>query len=112
MMKFKKMLFSLALEFDVAESLSVDEYYGAKGVCVRPDYRGLGIAQEFLRLRRLICKERNMPFTSAWMTAFGTQKAAARDGWKSVFELDLEKFGQQVDAVFKNTPPTFKFMIA
>lgn len=45
------------------------------------------------------------------MTAIGTQKAAARDGWETDFELDVEKLGHQTDTTFKNAPPTFKFMI-
>lgn len=51
MKSFMKIVLLLQTIFNETKSLAVEEYYGAKGVCVSPDYRGLGIAQEILRVR-------------------------------------------------------------
>lgn len=37
--------------FDVLKALKVNKCYEGMGIIVHPDYRGLGIAQEFLRAR-------------------------------------------------------------
>ncbi|KAG6450271.1 uncharacterized protein LOC115443604 [Manduca sexta] len=101
----------LATKYNVFEKHDLDEFYNGRGVVVHPKCRGLGIAQEFLRVRRLVCKEHSIPMTGAWMTSFGTQKAAIRDNWETVFEINTEDFGKEVGVKFENVPPTFLYMI-
>ncbi|KAG6450272.1 uncharacterized protein LOC115443600 [Manduca sexta] len=102
----------LSMKYNVFEKHDLNEFYDGRGVVVHPKCRGLGIAQEFLKVRRLVCKEHNVPMTGAWMTSFGTQKAAIRDNWETVFELNTEDFAKEVGVKFENVPPTFMFMIA
>ncbi|KAG6450273.1 hypothetical protein O3G_MSEX006468 [Manduca sexta] len=102
----------LSMKYNIFEKHDIDKYYYGGGVVVHPKCRGLGIAQEFLRVRRLVCKEHNIPMTGAWMTSFGTQKAAVRDNWETAYELNTEDIGKEVGVEFENVPPTFMYMIA
>ncbi|XP_049699911.2 uncharacterized protein LOC110377152 [Helicoverpa armigera] len=98
--------------FDEAKEFGLDRYYADRGLFVCSKYRGLGIAQEFLKTRRLICKEHGIPINGAWMTSYGTQKAAERDGWETVCEFQYEEFGKKYGVTFDKDPPSSKFMIA
>lgn len=62
--------------------------------------------------RRMICKEYGVPINGAWMTSYGTQKAATRDGWETVAEIHYEEFGKQHNVIYEKDPPSCKFMIA
>lgn len=48
----------------------------------------------------------------AWMTAYGTQKAAERDGWKTVCEIQYDEYGKKYGITFEDAPPSCKFMVA
>ncbi|CAH0701103.1 unnamed protein product [Spodoptera exigua] len=85
--KVSQMAEDLAEIYDDRRAFNLDPYLLCRGVFVCPEYRGLGIAQELLRIRRLISKEYGIPITGAWMTSPGTQKAAERDGWETVCEV-------------------------
>ncbi|KAL0893246.1 hypothetical protein ABMA27_014847 [Loxostege sticticalis] len=99
-------------KYDVMKDLKLDSFYDDRGVVVHPKYRGLGIAQQFLIARRKVCHEAGIPLAGAWMTSAGSQKAADRDGWDTVFEVSYEEFGKEVGITFENVPPTCKFMVA
>ncbi|XP_022830887.1 uncharacterized protein LOC111359533 [Spodoptera litura] len=98
--------------YDEMKVFDLDLCLYARGISVHPKYRGLGIAQEFLRTRRLICKEYGIPITGAWMTAIGTQKAAERDGWETVCELQHADLEKKFNVKYAKDPPSTKFMIA
>ncbi|KAI5652026.1 hypothetical protein NE865_00364 [Phthorimaea operculella] len=98
--------------YSARKNLGLDKYYSGWGVCVRPDFAGFGVAKELLSLRRALCKANGVPATGAWMTAVGSQKAAERDGWKTVFEISFEEVGRLTDCEFVGGPPTVKFMVA
>ncbi|KAG6450270.1 uncharacterized protein LOC115443599 [Manduca sexta] len=110
--KFLEIMKCLSAKYNVFEKYDLDEFYDGRGVVVLPKCRGLGIAQEFFRVRRLMCKEHNIPMTGAWMTSFGTQKAAIRDNWETVCEMNTEDFEKEVGVKFEKVPPTCIFMIA
>lgn len=50
--------------------------------------------------------------TGAWVTTHGSQKAAARDGWDTAFEIPYEELGKLLEVTFDGVPPTCKFMVA
>lgn len=60
--------------------------------------------------RTIICKERGVPITSAWMTSIGTQKAAAKLGWEALSEISYEDLGKMVGTEFPKVPPSSKLM--
>ncbi|KAI5652025.1 hypothetical protein NE865_00363 [Phthorimaea operculella] len=97
---------------DARKTLGLDKYYAGWGVCVRPDFAGFGVAQKLLSLRRALCKENGVPATGAWMTAVGSQKAAERDGWETIFEIPLDELGRLADCEIVGGPPTAKSMVA
>ncbi|CAH0579392.1 unnamed protein product [Chrysodeixis includens] len=98
--------------FDVLNALKVSKCFEGMGIIVHPDYRGLGIAQEFLRARRLLAKDHEVPITIGWMSSTGTQIAAQREGYETVFEFSFEEFGKKHGVSFENSPKTCKIMRA
>ncbi|XP_013143238.1 PREDICTED: uncharacterized protein LOC106107084 [Papilio polytes] len=77
---------------------------------VHPNYRGLGIASEFVKIRRLLMIDQNLPLTCSWMTAYGSQKAAEKDNWETLFEVKTEELAKKSGVVFGDSPPTIKLM--
>ncbi|XP_061713636.1 uncharacterized protein LOC133522328 [Cydia pomonella] len=65
-----------------------------------------------MKTRRLMCAELNVPKTGALMTGHGTQIAADRDGWETVFEVKYDSLAREHDLVFEDAPPTMKYMVA
>ncbi|XP_028176396.1 uncharacterized protein LOC114364427 [Ostrinia furnacalis] len=100
----------LISRYNALKDHKLDIFLNARGVVVNPKYRGLGLAQMFFNVRRQICHDIGIPLTGAWMTATGSQKAAARDGWETAYEMTHEDFGKETGIVFENVPPTFKYM--
>ncbi|CAH0579393.1 unnamed protein product [Chrysodeixis includens] len=98
--------------YEVIKAFKMEKYFIDRGVVVHPDYRGLGIAQELFKVRRMQCKEHGIPIHGAWMTSYGTQKAGERDGWITVYEIDYQELGAKHDVTFKKGPPSCKYMIA
>ncbi|XP_014366878.2 uncharacterized protein LOC106717521 [Papilio machaon] len=85
-------------------------YHSGRGIIVHPDCRCLGIATEFVKIRRQMINEQNVPMSCAWMTSHGSQKAAEKDNWETLFEITSEELGQKCGVVFKDPPDSFKFM--
>ncbi|XP_063381139.1 uncharacterized protein LOC134667646 [Cydia fagiglandana] len=94
------------------KELNLKEYLDDDSVLVMPGYRRCGIAQQFLKTRRLQCAELGALKTGGWMTGYGTQIAADRDGWETVFEVKYDDLSREHDLVFEDAPPTMKYMIA
>ncbi|CAH1645396.1 unnamed protein product [Spodoptera littoralis] len=112
MQKLMEIVDGLAEIYDEVKVFDLDPCFSDRGLLVCPDYRGLGIAQELLKVRRLICKEYGIPINGAWMTSYGTQKAAERDGWETVCELQYEDLEKKFNVTYSRNPPSTKFMIA
>ncbi|CAH0701104.1 unnamed protein product [Spodoptera exigua] len=112
MKKLMEIVDGLTQIFDEEKVFNLDPCFSDRGLVVCPDYRGLGIAQELLKVRRLICKEYGIPVNGAWMTSYGTQKAAERDGWETACELQYEDLDKKFNVTFPKNPPSTKFMIA
>ncbi|XP_075973811.1 uncharacterized protein LOC142975052 [Anticarsia gemmatalis] len=110
LLKAFEMILTLPSLTTKMDELNIDQYYDGRGVVVSSKYRGCGIAQEFLKVRRLVCKEKGVPLTCAMMTAIGTQKAAERDGWQTMEELDFEEFGKLHGVSFEGSPKIAKLM--
>uniref|UniRef100_A0A2A4J1B8 N-acetyltransferase domain-containing protein n=1 Tax=Heliothis virescens TaxID=7102 RepID=A0A2A4J1B8_HELVI len=103
---------SLLNTYDMLKEFNLERYFVDRGVFVHPNYRGLGIAQELFKVRRMICKEHGVGMHGAWMSSYGTQKAAERDGWQTVCEVQFDEHGRKHGVVFQNGPPSCKFMVA
>ncbi|XP_045535736.1 uncharacterized protein LOC106717473 [Papilio machaon] len=86
-------------------------HHDGRGITVHPDYRGLGIASEFVKTRRQMINEQNVPMSCAWMTSYGSQKAAEKDNWETLFEITPDELGEKCGVVFKDPPKTFKLML-
>ncbi|XP_045771528.1 uncharacterized protein LOC123871658 [Maniola jurtina] len=99
----------LVLEEYVGDK-SFETYYGDRGLSVHPDYRGLGLANEFVRVRKLICIEHKVPMACAWMTAIESQKAAAKNNWKTLTEISPEELEKLTGLKFEKKVPSFKLM--
>ncbi|KAJ2946206.1 hypothetical protein O0L34_g5141 [Tuta absoluta] len=110
--KFLKIVDTVENLHNERKMLGLDKYYAGFGVCVRPDFAGLGIAKELFRLRREVAKAHGVPATGAWMTAIGSQRAAAADGWKTEYEIPFEELGRLCGCEFVDAPPTLKLMVA
>ncbi|KAI8436171.1 hypothetical protein MSG28_004251 [Choristoneura fumiferana] len=110
-MKFLKMIYEMETLFDPVKEYKLDVYYGDVGAVIAPPYRGLGIIDQYSKIRRMICEAHKVPMTGAWMTAHATQRAAAVDGWETVREIAFDYFAKKYDVTFTNTPPTLKLMI-
>ncbi|CAH0701102.1 unnamed protein product [Spodoptera exigua] len=111
LMKLAEIMNAMSESYDEVKEFDLNPCFSDRGLVVCPDYRGLGIGQEFLRVRRLICKEFGIPINGAWMTSYGTQKAAERDGWETVCELQYEDLEKKFNVTFPKNPPSTKFMI-
>ncbi|KAL0841424.1 hypothetical protein ABMA28_015108 [Loxostege sticticalis] len=109
---FFDMIKYLHSTYDVFADKKVTTCYSGKGIVVHPDYRRLGIAKELVRTRRLISKEHGVPYTMAWMTARGTQKAGDEDGWETVSDVPYKDLEEKFGVSFEDCPPTCKLMIA
>ncbi|CAH1645394.1 unnamed protein product [Spodoptera littoralis] len=112
LMKVTEIMDATSKMYDEVKVFNLDPWFSDRGLVVCPEYRGLGIGQEFLRVRRLICKEYGIPINGAWMTSYGTQKAAERDGWETVCELRYEDLEKKFNVTYGRHPPSTKFMIA
>ncbi|KAF9414863.1 hypothetical protein HW555_007332 [Spodoptera exigua] len=108
MKKLMEIVDGLTQIFDEEKVFNLDPCFSDRGLVVCPDYRGLGIAQELLKVRL----EYGIPVNGAWMTSYGTQKAAARDGWETACELQYEDLDKKFNVTFPKNPPSTKFMIA
>ncbi|KAJ8729966.1 hypothetical protein PYW07_017004 [Mythimna separata] len=98
--------------FDENKEFDLERRFSDKGLFVCPEYRGLGIAQELFKVRRLICKEFGVPLHGAWMTSYGSQKAAERDGWEVVCEVKYEDLAKNYGLEISTDLPSSKFMVA
>ncbi|XP_035433197.2 uncharacterized protein LOC118264703 [Spodoptera frugiperda] len=112
LMKVAEIMDAMNEIYDEVKVFDLDPCFSDRGLVVCPEYRGLGICQELLRVRRLICKEHGIPINGAWMTSYGTQKAAERDGWETVCELQYEDLEKKFNVTYGRHPPSTKFMIA
>ncbi|XP_032524518.2 uncharacterized protein LOC116775677 [Danaus plexippus] len=86
------------------------KYHEGRGVVVRPDYRKMGIANEFIRLRKSVCIEHSLPMTCAWMTSIGTQKASDKNGWKTFSEVSVAELEHKTGLTYDTNVSTFKLM--
>ncbi|XP_049533481.1 uncharacterized protein LOC125949991 [Anopheles darlingi] len=74
------------------ERYGVDMYLTAYGLSVNTRFRGLGIATEILKARVPICRAFGVKLTSTNFTAIGSQKAAAKAGFKTDLEMPYNEF--------------------
>ncbi|XP_050087348.1 uncharacterized protein LOC126572239 [Anopheles aquasalis] len=70
----------------------VDKYLTAYGLSVNTRFRGLGIATEILKARVPICRAFGLKLTNTTFTAIGSQKAAAKAGFKTDVEMPCNEF--------------------
>ncbi|XP_055645266.1 uncharacterized protein LOC129781717, partial [Toxorhynchites rutilus septentrionalis] len=79
---------------NVFERYQVNEYLGALGLSVSPNYRGRGIATELLRARVPLCKAVGLKLTSTVFTAIGSQVPAAKVGFEETLVMEYEELAK------------------
>ncbi|XP_063533660.1 uncharacterized protein LOC134743959 [Cydia strobilella] len=102
MQKMFEMLAATTNLHIIMEELHISIFYDDRGMIVHPEFRQLGIAREFLKTRCLACVTNNVPATGALMTSIATQKAAEKDNWETVLEVDLQEFGRKHGVTFED----------
>lgn len=110
--KINAIFYDVSHKFDILKEFNLSSYYSGKSLVVVPEYRGYGIAEKFLTVRRLMCGAYGIPMTAAWMSTFATQIAAAKDGWQTLCELDYGDIARRHGVSFEGVPPTNKYMAA
>lgn len=68
--------------FDTFEHYGVDKYLTSAGLVVTPKYRGRGIGEHFLKIRRAICKDFDLKLTSTAFTSDFSNRIADKVGFK------------------------------
>ncbi|KAJ8729967.1 hypothetical protein PYW07_017005 [Mythimna separata] len=107
MKKLLEIFCTLTTYFDEMKVYNLDRNFSDRGMFVLPEYRGLGIAQEFLKVRKQICKEYGVPLHGGWVTSVGTQKSAVRDGWETIVEIPFQDIGLKHGVKFEDCPPLY-----
>ncbi|XP_045771527.1 uncharacterized protein LOC123871656 [Maniola jurtina] len=87
-----------------------ETFYFGRGISVHPDYRRLGIANELIKVRKLICIDNNIPMACAGMSARGTQKAADKNNWKTLSEVSLEELQEKTGLKLEKNIISHKLM--
>ena len=77
-------------EIDIFTNFNVDKYLTSLGLCVNPEYRYRGIAQELLKTRPQIMKNLGLTLTVTTFSAIGSQKAAKSVGFEEIFVISYE----------------------
>lgn len=67
---------------NIFELYKVDKYLTSVGLAVDNKYRGRGIAEHCLRIRKSICKEFGIKVTSTVFTADSSNRIADKVGFK------------------------------
>ncbi|XP_077299189.1 uncharacterized protein LOC143920257 isoform X2 [Arctopsyche grandis] len=87
---------------DPFEKYNVEEYLGAFGLCVHPDFRGLNISTEILRARIPLLKAFRLSVSSTDFTAIASQKSAYKAGFKVDASVSYEDIRKATGFQFKN----------
>ncbi|CAH2234993.1 jg18992 [Pararge aegeria aegeria] len=77
-----------------------ETYYFGRGIFVHPEYRKMGIANELIKVKKLICIDNNVPMTCAGMSAVGTQRAAEKNNWKTFSDISIEELEEETGLTF------------
>ncbi|KAJ8728279.1 hypothetical protein PYW08_016664 [Mythimna loreyi] len=112
--KLVEMVSTLTAHFDEMKVFNLDRIFSDRGAFVRPEYRGLGIAHEFLKVRRRICQDHGIPIHGGWVSSYGMLRATEKDGWDVVSEISFQDLGRKHGVTFddENDPPSCLFKIA
>ncbi|XP_047995509.1 uncharacterized protein LOC125233509 [Leguminivora glycinivorella] len=87
---------------NIMKKLNISHFYEGFGAVVHPEFRRLGIMTEFLKARCLACVAHNVPATGALMTCIASQKAAEKENWETVLNVDLQELGRKYGVIFDN----------
>nr|XP_049699681.1 uncharacterized protein LOC110375471 [Helicoverpa armigera] len=109
--KMFEIYYGMEAQFSEQKAVNLDRYYSDRGTFLNSEYKDLGILQELLKVRRLICKEQGIPMHGTWMTSHDLQSAAEADGWETAYEIKFEDLGKQYGVAFDKEPVSAKFMI-
>lgn len=87
------------------ETHRVDRFLSAWGLSVHPDYRGLGISTEILRVRALVCRAFGVRLSATVFSHPGSQVPAAKVGFQDAVverfeDLALKGFSFPVPVEF------------
>ncbi|KAF5294159.1 hypothetical protein FQR65_LT10870 [Abscondita terminalis] len=94
--------------------LQTDEYLDEFGLCVDPNYRGLGIATELLKVRIRLGAAVGLKVSLTVCTSIASQKASEKAGFRNLVEVnysELEKMFPPLKLNIADTP-TIRYMYA
>lgn len=74
-------------EADIFGKYNVDKYLTSMGLCVKPEYRGRGIATELLKVRPKIMENLGLTLSVTTFTSLGSQTAAKNAGFEEVYVI-------------------------
>lgn len=72
----------LCENFDPFKQYGVDKYLDSQAIAVNKKYRGRGIAEQFLKCSKQICKEFEIKLTSTIFTSDFSNRIADKIGFK------------------------------
>lgn len=85
---------------DVYSVYKIDQYLTSYGLCVKPDYRQMGIGTEMLKARSAVLRAFGLTVTSTGFTGVGSQCAAKKAGYEESLVMpyaDIEKLIPRFD---------------
>lgn len=94
-----KILDHAAEKFNVFDFHNVDKNIAGFGLSINHEYRKRGIATEVLKARISLMKAIGVNLTSTLYTAVGSQKAAAKAGYKENFVETFEDLGKALPEI-------------
>lgn len=73
----------------------MDQVLTGYGLCVKTDYRGLGIGTEMLKARVPVLKALQLNVTKNVFSSLESQKAATKAGYREIYEVPYAEVERQ-----------------
>lgn len=108
----QKLIEEYSKKFDLFKKFGCDRYLFEYGLCVKPEYRGRGIATEILKARVPQMKLLGIKVSLTAFSAIESQAAAENAGFKVIHEVtytELKKSHPRYD-LSKSNAKSLKYM--
>nr|ATY51973.1 CRAL-TRIO domain-containing protein [Heliconius melpomene] len=106
-------MFSEAMKVTaIYDKYDVSKYLMGAGLSVSTEYRGLGVAVELLKCRKLLAKEEGLNVTGGIFTSASAQRSAEKADMESIYEVPYKEFGDQCNINFNTNTENLKIFAA
>ncbi|CAH0728795.1 unnamed protein product, partial [Brenthis ino] len=106
-------MFSEAMKVTaIYDKYDVSKYLMGAGLSVSPEYRGLGVAVELLKCRKLLAKEEGLTVTGGIFTSASAQRSAEKASMECIYQVPYKKFGEQCKIEFNTSTENLKIFAA